>query len=559
MLIVAVAAVTLLLVIALLLVIGQVAFQDHTDEAGAQGFTLQNFGRLYTDSFALRSMINTAAFGAVALVISLLFATPIAWLTERTDLPGRRIVFPLMTFTLLVPSFFTAMGWEFLFHPRIGMVNKWLVQVLPFDGSPININTLVGMGWVQGLSLTSLAFVMIAGSFRAMDPALEESAQIHGLGLLRRLRRITIPLVWPGILAAAIYVGAIGIAAFDVPAVMGMPNRIFTFSTFVFTTALPVDRPPDYGLIAASSGVMVFIALGVSWWYLRVISQASRYAVVTGRNYRPHLFELGKWRYLGWGFILLTVFLALIFPMIALAWAALTPVLLVPSMEAFAEVSLDNFRSIPWRQFWPAARNSATLVIAVPTLTTVVALAISWVVIRSRLKTAAAFDILAFLPHVVPNLIFAVGALLLALFWLPSFVPLYGTIFIIIIVYLVTRISFATRVFNSALLQIHRELDEAGLIFGLNSLQVFRRILLPLLAPVMAYAWLWMALLTLRELTIAAFLVTRQNVTLSVYVWNIWSNGQLNLSAAASLLLVAAMVPLVALYFFISQRWLKAA
>jgi iron(III) transport system permease protein len=557
MAIVCVAAVTLLAVIALLLVIGQVAFQDHTF-TGVEGYTLRNFSSLYTDPFALNAMTNTAVFGAVAMVVSLALATPIAWLTERTDLPAKRYVFPLMTFTLLVPSFFTAMGWEFLFHPRIGLVNKWLVQILPFDDAPININTLVGMGWVQGLSLTALAFVMVAGSFRAMDPALEESAQIHGLGLLRRLRRITIPLVWPGILAAGIYVLAIGIAAFDVPAIMGMPNRIFTFSTFVFATALPIDGAPDYGLIAASSGVMVLIALGVSWWYLRIISKASRYAVVTGRNYRPRLFELGKWRYLGWGFILLTVFLALVLPMLALIWAAITPVLLSPSREAFDKVSLDNFRQIPWRQFWPAARNSALLLVAVPTFTTIVALAISWVVIRSKIKAAGAFDILAFLPHVVPNLIFAVGALLIALFWLPSFVPLYGTVMLILIVYVVTRVSFATRVFNSALLQIHTELDEAGLIFGLNPLQVFRRILLPLLAPVMAYAWLWMALLTLRELTIAAFLVTRGNVTLPVYVWNIWSNGDLNLSAAASLLLVGIMIPLVAMYFLISQRWLKS-
>ena len=232
--------------------------------------------------------------------------------------------------------------------------------------------------------------------------------------------------------------------------------------------------------------------------------------------------------------------------------------LISPSREAFDKVSLDNFRQIPWRQFWPAARNSALLLVAVPTFTTIVALAISWVVIRSKIKAAGAFDILAFLPHVVPNLIFAVGALLIALFWLPSFVPLYGTVMLILIVYVVTRVSFATRVFNSALLQIHTELDEAGLIFGLNPLQVFRRILLPLLAPVMAYAWLWMALLTLRELTIAAFLVTRENVTLPVYVWNIWSNGDLNLSAAASLLLVGIMIPLVAAYFLISQRWLKS-
>jgi iron(III) transport system permease protein len=555
-LMVVMAAVTLALVVVLLAVIAQVAFQ-HRAINGTTTYTLRNFINLYSDRFAYETLINTTIFALVATVVSLAFAAPIAWLTERTDMPGSRWVFPLLTATLLVPSFFTAMGWQLLFHSRVGLVNQWLVQVLPFDRSPLNINTVFGMGLVEGFSLIALAFVMVVGSVRSMDPALEESAQVHGLPLWRRLRRITIPLVWPGILAAGLYVLTIAIAAFDVPAIIGMSNRIFTFSTFVYSMALPVDGVPDYGSIAASSALMLLIALAVSWWYLRVISKANRYAVVTGRNYRPQPIALGKWWVVAWGFILLTVILVLVLPLAVMIWVAVTPVLTVPSMDALNRVSLGNFRNIPWRNFWPAASNSAILTLVVPTLTTVAGLAISWVVIRSRLKVAGAFDMLAFLPHVVPHIIFAVGAMLLALFWLPSFLPLYGTLTIIMLVYIIGKISFATRIFNSSLLQIHQELDEAGSVFGLSSMRVFRRILMPLLAPVLVYSWLWMALLTLRELTVAAFLVTRENNTLPVFIWSIWTDGNMNMSAAVSLVLMAGMIPILIAFFAISRRWTR--
>jgi iron(III) transport system permease protein len=556
-LMVVVAAVTLVLVIVLLAVIAQVAFQ-HRALNGTTTYTLRNFVDLYSDRFAYETLVNTTVFALVATVVALAFATPIAWLTERTDLPGSRWVFPLLTVTLLVPSFFTAMGWQLLFHGRVGLVNQWLVQILPFERSPLNINTVFGMGLVEGLSLIALAFVMVVGSVRSMDPALEESAQVHGLPLWRRLRRITIPLVWPGILAAGLYVLTIAIAAFDVPAIIGMSNRIFTFSTFVYSMALPVDGVPNYGSIAASSALMLLIALAVSWWYLRVIGKANRYAVVTGRNYRPQPIALGKWSVVAWGFILLTVILVLVLPLAVMIWVAVTPVLTVPSLNALERVSLDNFRNIPWRNFWPAASNSAILTLVVPTLTTVAALAISWVVIRSRLKVAGIFDMLAFLPHVVPHIIFAVGAMLLALFWAPSFLPLYGTLTIIVIVYIIGKISFATRIFNSSLLQIHQELDEAGHVFGLSSMRVFRRILVPLLAPVLVYSWLWMALLTLRELTVAAFLVTRQNNTLPVFIWAIWTDGNMNMSAAVSLVLMAGMIPILIAFFAISRRWTRS-
>jgi iron(III) transport system permease protein len=553
MAIASVGGITLSIVVVLLAVVAQMAFQERTTD-GRAFYTLQNFITLYSDEFAFQALYNTCIFSLIAVFVSLFFAVPIAWLAERTDLPGRGLIFPILTFTLLVPSFFTAMGWQVLLNSKVGILNQWVAQFLP-NQYLFKIDTIYGMGWVEGLSLIALTYVIVAGSIRSMDPALEECAQVHGLSFWRRMRRITIPLAWPGILGSGLYVVAVALSAFDVPAIIGLTSGIFTFSTYVYSLAYPEDGEPQFGVVAASSAVMFLFAVIVTWWYLRVIRKAHRYAVVTGKNYRPQLVSLGKWHFAAWAFIILTVCLILLLPLLVLIWMALTPVLILPSAAALDRVSLRNFYDIPWHNFWAASYNSTILALVVPTLTVIAGLAISWVVIRSRLKVAGIFDMLAFLPHVVPNIIFAVGAMLLALYWLPEFLPLYGTIYILIIVYIIVRVSFATRIYNSSILQIHNELDECGYVFGLGPLRVFRKILLPILGPVLVYTWLWMSLITLRELTVAAFLVTRENVTLPVYIWGIWGAGDMNGSAAVSLILFLAMMPLVALYLFIIRRW----
>jgi iron(III) transport system permease protein len=201
------------------------------------------------------------------------------------------------------------------------------------------------------------------------------------------------------------------------------------------------------------------------------------------------------------------------------------------------------------------ARNTVFLMVAVPTLTLIVCTAISWVILRSNLKWRVVFDALAFLPHAVPSIILAIAAVFTALFLLRGAVPLYGTLTILVLVYTVSRISFATRIINNSLAQIHPELEEAAFAGGLRVLQVMRKILVPLLKPALVYAWLWMALLCYRELTMASVLVTSQNnVTLPMIVWGLWLGGSLNQAAAANLVILAFMLPAVLLYLTFGRR-----
>jgi iron(III) transport system permease protein len=306
----------------------------------------------------------------------------------------------------------------------------------------------------------------------------------------------------------------------------------------------------------AVSSLLIALALLLSWWYFKVLRYSSRYAVVTGRGYRPKLVELGRrGRACAWIFLGIFFLVAKLLPFLLLVWAALLTYFQPPSWAALNQVSLRNFYGLPWDLLFAGARNTLFLMVAVPTLTLIVCTAISWVILRSDLKWRVAFDALAFLPHAVPSIILAIAAVFTALFLLRDAVPLYGTLTILVLVYTVSRISFATRIINNSLAQIHPELEEAAFAGGLRVLQVMRKILVPLLKPALVYAWLWMALLCYRELTMASVLVTNQNnVTLPMIVWGLWLGGSLNQAAAANLVILVFMLPAVLLYLTIGRR-----
>ncbi len=511
---------------------------------------------VFTDPFTWGVLINTGLFAIVSLVVALAFGLPAAWLAERTDLPAKPVLYTLMTIGLLMPGFAAAMGWLFLLHPRIGLLNVGLMSLFGLESAPFNIASVVGMGWVQGLNLAPVAFIMTAAVFRAMDPSLEESAAMSGAPFARIVRRITLPLAWPGILAAGIYIFTIGFASFDVPAIIGWTNRIFTFSTFLVSELNPSDDLPRYGIAAALSSFVIVLAAILSWWYGRLQSQAHRYQVVTGKGYRPRIAPLGNKTVLAWGFLAFYFAISKLMPLLLLVWASLLPYFQLPSAEAIASMSVDHYSALPWDLALEGIKNTAALMLLTPTLTLVCAVAFSWVVLRSRLPGKGLFDFIAFLPHAIPNIVFGVAVLLFALYVVRNAVPLFGTLWILLLVFVIARLSYGTRMTNSTLIQIHKDLEESATMSGAPTGAVVWRVIVPLLRPTLIYAWLWIALLTFRELTLAVILTTRENITLPVVVWSVWSGSAgFGQAAALTLILIVMMVPIIALYWWASRKW----
>jgi iron(III) transport system permease protein len=518
--------------------------------ADATAYTLENYRAIYTDPFALVALGNTVMFAVVSTAVALAFGVPIGWLTERTSMSGKPLVYALMVLGMVIPASFVGMGWILLAHPRIGFANVWLRTLTGLPGLSINITSVGGMGFVQGLSLGPLTFIMAAAAFRSMNPLLEEAAMVHGMQQASILRRITLPLAAPAIAAATIYVFAIGVAAFDIPAIMGLGNRIYTFSTFLYQIAINSSEIPNYNLPAAVAIVMVAFAFAMTLWYSRFLRASERYEIISGRSYLPKTIALTRWRNAAaWSLTALYLLLSAGLPLLLLAWVAFLPYSQPPSPAAVKDLTLWHFRDLDWPTLARAAVNSTLLMLFAPIATVAFGIPLAWVIVRSRSRLSYGFEFLSFLPHAMPPIVFALAALIASLFIVKNAIPLYGTVALIGIVYVVESIAFVTRVFNTGLMQIHRELEEVGLVSGLGLLSVLWRITLPLLLPTIAATWFWRALVVFRELPVASTLFTPSNITVPVMIWNVWTQGGAGPAAAVTLILVAALAPLTVIYW----------
>lgn len=519
-------------------------------------FTLGNYVALVSDSFALTALANTIVFAAVAVVVALVLGLILAWIVERTDFGAGSFVYSALTLGVLIPGFFTAMAWLFLLHPRSGILNRLLMQDFGLSSAPLNIVSPTGMGIVQGIGIAPIVFVVAAGALRAMDTALEEAAQASGANFFAALREITLPLLRPAILGAALYVFVIGLSAFDVPAVIGLSNRIFTFSTFLAIRINPPEGLPQYGIAGAFSTFMIAAAIFMTWGYSRTLARARSYQVISGKSYRPRRLALTRGaRAAAWTFVLLYITAAQLLPLLVLAWSALVPYLQPPSLHAVRQFSLGNFAILPWPLILRGVAHTLILALLVPTIALCASCLFSWVVLRSRSKLRFAFDGIAFLPHAVPSIVFAVAALIATLYLSVGPFDVYGSIVTLVIVLAITQISFGTRITNAALIQVGSEIEEAAHVAGARGGAVLRQVLLPLLKPALLYGWLWLAMLAVRELTVCTILSSQDNLTLSVVIYTLLNAGSTGQASAAALLLIAGMLPLVAIYLrFASHR-----
>ena len=518
-------------------------------------YTLGNYIEVFSDPFVLRVAANTIIFTITATAVALIFGLPIAWLAERSDLPGKTLIYAIMTLGLLIPGIYTAMGWTLIAHPRIGILNRWLVDLFSLNEAPINVATPVGMGFVQGLSLSALAFILTAQMFRAMNPTLEEAARVHGMGYGKILWRVTLPLARPGILAAVIYILTIGIATFDIPAILGLGNRVYMLSTFIYLKVHPQGAGlPEYGITGVVGAFMIIVAGLLTLWYSQVLRQGHRFEVVTGKGYKPTLSAAGQVVHRR-VVLYRRLHVDVEAPAITFNYIRrLTPYFVPPSVAMLGKLSFSHFYGMDWELVTRGLTNTAILVAVVPLAVLLLAFSISWLIVRSRSRARYALEFGAFLPHALPEVILAIGALLLSLFVFGNRIPLYGSVWLIAVVYVVARLAFATRALNGSLLQIHRELEEAAFVAGLSTIRTARRVLFPLIRPTLFSVWIWSALLVYRELTVAVFLAVHDNITLPAVIWSYWYSGSINKASAVTLLMTVVLAPLILTAWWYGRR-----
>jgi iron(III) transport system permease protein len=508
--------------------------------------TLANFIAVYSTPSTYTILLNTWWFAVGTVVVALLFAVPLVWLLNRTDIPFKNTIYVLMTVGILVPVFLRTIAWILLLSPRIGMVNQWAMQLFGLDHPVISLYNIPGMAFVQGVSFVPSAFFMLAAAYRTMDPTLEEAAYTAGVRKWHTFLRINVPITWPAIAGVMVYLFMSAIAVFEVPAIIGFPARILVLSASIFTSTNPPTGLPNYGIAGAYGAVMLVAGLVLAYFYVRLVQHGKKYTVITGRGYRPRQIALGRWKWAALAFAFLYLCMEVFIPFLVLLWASLLPHLQLPSAEAWAQISLNNFATI--FDFVDALPfiNTAILMVAVPTATMLLSVLVSWIVVRTQVGFRGALDTIAFLPHAIPSILLGVGLAYLSLAYRIYF-PVYGTVIIIAIAHTISWLAYGTRTTNGVMIQVHRELEEAGKVAGASTSRVLGRIVLPLIASGIFNSWIWISMLAYREVTMALTLGTRKNVVISTIVWQFWGSGWVPQVAALGVILVLFAVVVVGL------------
>ncbi|MFQ5850018.1 MAG: ABC transporter permease [Candidatus Binatia bacterium] len=499
--------------------------------------TLANFVEAYTDLGTYEILLNTLLFAVGTVAVTLLFAVPLAWFLMRTDLPLKRTVYVLLTVGILIPVFLRTIAWILLLSPRIGLINQWASQIFGLERPLLSLYNIPGMAFVQGVSFVPAAFFMLGAAYRAMDPALEEAAYTAGVSKLRTFFMINIPITLPAIAAVMVYLFMTAIAVFEVPAIIGLPARILVLSSVIYTSTTPPVGLPNYGLAGAYGAVMLVAGLILAYFYVRLVRQGKKYTVITGRGYRPREIALGRWKWPAIGFVMVYLSMEVFIPFLVLLWTSLLPYLQLPSVAALSSITLKNYITIP---DYAGARpfiNTAILMFGVPSGAMILSILVSWVVIRTQVSFRGVLDTMAFLPHAIPSILLAVGLGYLGLVYRTVF-PVYGTIFIIMVAHIINWIAYGTRTTNSVMIQVHRELEEAGKVAGASTPRVLGRIVLPLIAAGVFNSWVWIGMLSYREVTMALALYSRKNMVISTVVWQFWQSGWVPEVAALGVVLI---------------------
>ncbi|HET7394005.1 MAG TPA: ABC transporter permease subunit, partial [Candidatus Binatia bacterium] len=394
--------------------------------------------------------------------------------------------------------------------------------------------------FIEGLRLVPTAFLMLVPLLRAMDPALEEAAFMSGANPRRTLRRITIRLMLPGLLAVLIYQCMTALEVFEVPGILGLPASIYVFSTKIYSVLHSVSTIPAYGQANALAMIYVVIAIGATWIYAKVISKSERFTIITGKGYRPRELDLGKGSWLALGAVLLFLTFSIILPFLVLAYVSFLPFLQSPSLAAFQMMTVEHYVQL-WETplIGRVMMNTFYMVVITSTLTVVISFLVSLVIVRSKFWGRKILDQLAFMPHAIPGIVMGLAFLWVFLQGTKYGINLYGGIWAISIAFAVGFMAYGTRSMNAALLQIHKDLEEAAQTSGATPWRTMWRIFCPLMLPTFVGVWVWSMLHAVRIAGKPLLLYEgSENQVLAILIWNMWDEGNIEGVGAIGTLMI---------------------
>ena len=513
-------------------------------------FTLRYYQDLFRELQVLGPFLNTFYFSIGSALLATLLGGSIAWIVVRTDSPLRGLGYFTAFASFGTPFILYTIGWLLLLG-KAGPVNYWLKFLLDQTGPVVNVYSMFGMILIESLLWSPFVFLMLAAAFRSMDPSLEEASAACGARVWQTMRRISLRLMLPAFFSVMLLIFIRSFESFEIPALVGLPGDIRVLTTSIYLDAQKL--PPRYGSAGAFSVLLMVVVAATLYFYFRLTREGDRYQTVTGKGYRPTLINLGCWRYLaGAGLVVYSIVL-LVLPFLIILWASLLPYYMQPSLEGLTKLTLKNYATaLHFHKITDAIKNSVLLGLGSASFVMVLTLLASWLLVRTRIRGRWLLDLMTTLPLLFPGIVMGLAILRFYLF-VP--IPVYGTLWILLIAFVTRYIPYGIRYTHSGLLQLHKELEEASYVSGASWFSSMRRIILPLMTPSFLGGWIFIFLLSAKELSMSVLLVSPQTPVVSVAIFELWENAQVGELAAFGVIWTTILVAVAILYYAFARRY----
>jgi iron(III) transport system permease protein len=520
----------------------------HSTPPGIPGeFNLDGYAGL-ASAENLVVLANTVGISLVKTILSLALAILLAWIIARTDTPGRGVLEVLITLPFFIPPILTATAWAMLGNAQVGTINlvwRWLTGS---ESTLVDVYSYGGVIWHMMQYSTPFIFLFVVDAFRAMDPSLEESSRMSGATRWQTFWRITLALMLPVTTSAFILSFIRGMESFESAVFFGTPVGINVITTTIYNS-ITQRAQPDY----QSATALGFAAMALMFLLLVLQGRLLRgrsFTTVTGKGYSPNVMRLGAMRWVTFAVCIAFFILTVALPVGQLLLSSFFQFFGFYQLDM---LTLDHYRDVFGnRAFWNAFSNTMLLGVVGATATMALGGIVAYVTTRTRWRGRRLIDVLAWLPWMMPGMVLGIGFL-----WgfatLPHAIPIYGTLWALLLAYMALGTPVAVRVASGAYQQIATDIEECSRVHGAGWWQTLFRILVALAWPAFAVGWVLIFFGIMRELSASILLYAPNTEVLSVVMLKMWTGGKPEEVSVIGLL----MLVLVLLFRWVQLRFIK--
>lgn len=541
----------LAIVLVLYLVVTPLLYMISSALTGSDEVSLSYLWSVFTGNAVLEATLNSILVASGVAFFSVIFGVPLAFGTERTSMRGRSLVRVSVIIAIISPDFFLAMAYVILMGPNSGLLNELLhtlaglgnVTALGTVRGPLNIFTLWGFIFVALPTGVAFVYMQVAPAFQNMDPSLEEAARTSGGSACRTISRITLPLIRPAIMSGALLAFAIALAMYGTPHILGVD---------VLTTLMRNSLLVDLNLHRASAiAVIATIITMITMFSYQYFTRAeSRYKTVVGKSFQPRPMQLGMVRHVLTGFGILYAVIAFVLPYGTMALISFSEQ--INSLPLGENFTINNYIQVFTNQrIVGALANSLWLALGSATIITVTGAILGKILINKRSVVRSSLDILAMLPLGISGTALAVALLIMYIYPPFGLLPIYGTIWILLIAYTTRFLGFGIRSAKSGIGQISGELEECARTSGAGPLRALWSITAPLARGSLTFAWILVFIQAFPEISASVLLKSIGVQTSATVIMNLW-DGSGGYPLAAALATVIFVV--IALLMVVAQR-----